>query len=112
LPERYRWTKPGLAVGLMFVPIFNFFWAFVSFPKLARGFNEWRANLPELPIRNVRTLGIWRAVLFVGFFAIGWIPLFGGLVCIADALIFAFYYRGIVHNANLAIKPSLLRAGL
>jgi predicted Ser/Thr protein kinase len=109
LPERYRATTPGRAVGLMFVPLFNFFWAFISFPKLARGFNAWRENLPELPTRDVRTLGIWKAVLFVCFWTIAWIPLLGGVFCVADSIVFGLYYRGITHNANLAIRPALPR---
>jgi hypothetical protein len=107
LPERYRATTPARAVGLMLVPLFNFYWAFISFPKLAGGFNAWRANLPELPVRDVRTLGIWKAVLFVCFWTIAWVPFLGGIVCVADAIVFALYYRGIVFNANLTIRPAL-----
>jgi predicted Ser/Thr protein kinase len=109
LPERYRATTPKRAVGLMFVPLFNFYWAFISFGKLASGFVAWRNNLPQLPVRDMRTLGLWKAILFVCFCTIAWIPLVGGVVCVADLIIFALYYRGIVHNANLAIKPVLPR---
>jgi len=109
LPERYRATTPARAVGFMFIPFFNFYWAFVSFPKLARGFNSWRANLPGLPVRNMQTLGLWKAILFVCFCTIAWIPLVGGIVCVADLIVFALYYRGIAYNANLAIRPAVSR---
>jgi predicted Ser/Thr protein kinase len=107
LPERYRATTPGRAVGFMFIPFFNFYWAFVTFVRLADGFNAWRDNLPGLPARDVRTLGIWKAVLFVLFCTIAWIPGFGGIICLADLILFGLYYRAIVFNANLTIRPSL-----
>ena len=49
LPERFRATSPGQAVGYLFIPLFNFYWAFISFPKLAAGFNNLLAEHPELP---------------------------------------------------------------
>lgn len=103
LPERYRATTPARAVGFMFIPAVNFVWSFRSFVSLARGFSDWRENLPELPVRDVRGLAIAKAILFICFWTIAWIPLLGGLVCIADSIVFGLYYRGIVYNANLAI---------
>jgi predicted Ser/Thr protein kinase len=107
LPERYRATSPSLAVGLMFIPVFNFYWAFISFVKLSSGFNEWRAHLPELPVRNIRGLAIAKAVLFVCFWTIAWIPVLGGAICVADAIVSGLYYRRIVDNASLTFRPPL-----
>lgn len=36
VPETYREFGPGEAVGLLFVPIFNFYWSFRVFPGLSR----------------------------------------------------------------------------
>ena len=105
LPERYRATTPARSVGFLFIPFFAFYWAFVTFPRLADGFNAWRSDLPELPMRNMRGLGVAKAILFVCFFTIGWIPGFGSIFSFADLIVFALYYRGIVFNANLAINP-------
>ncbi len=56
-------------------------------------------------MRNMRGLGVAKAILFVCFFTLGWIPGFGSIVSFADLIVFALYYRGIVFNANLAINP-------
>lgn len=109
LPIRYRATTPGRAVGFMFIPFFNFYWAFITFPKLAAGFNAWQDNLPELPARDALRLGKWKAVLFVLFCTIAWIPGFGGIICVADLVVFWRYYRKIVFNANLTIRPGLAK---
>jgi hypothetical protein len=105
LPERYRTTTPGLAVGLLFIPFFNFYWAFITFVRLADGFNSWRDNLPELPVRDVRGLAIAKAVLFVSFWTLAFIPGLGSILCLVDLAVFALYYQGIVFNANLALNP-------
>ena len=110
LPERYRATTPAQAVGFLFIPFFAFYWAFVTFPRLADGFNAWRSDLPELPMRNMRGLGVAKAILFVCFFTIGWIPGFGSIFSFADLIVFALYYRGITYNANLALDPGGRRA--
>ena len=103
LPERYRATTPGRAVGFMFIPLFNFIWAFISFTKLADGFNAWGADVPGLPIKNMRGLGIAKAIMFFCFWTFGWIP-GGSIVALADVVVFGFYTRGIVFNANLMIR--------
>jgi hypothetical protein len=105
LPERYRATTPGRAVGFLFIPAFNFVWAFITFPRLADGFNAWRADLPGLPMKNMQALGVLKAILFVSFWTIAWIPGYASIVSIVDLIVFGFYYRGIVHNANLT-KPT------
>jgi serine/threonine protein kinase len=100
LPARYRATTPGKAVGLLFVPFFNFYWAFPSFMKLADGFNAVRDEHPELLLRNARELAIAKAVSFVAFWTIGWMWSLVSIVVIIDAALFIAYYRVIVANAN------------
>ena len=112
LPERYRGTTPAKAVGLLFVPVFNFYWAFVSLGRLASGFEAWGKDHPERPIRRARELAIWKAAAFVASWTVGWAlghePYLGGfgvtgIVVIVDAVLFALYYRAVVHNANEVI---------
>jgi predicted Ser/Thr protein kinase len=112
LPERYRGTSPGLAVGLFFVPFFNLYWAFVTFVRLANGFNSWRRDLPELPVKDVRGLAIAKAILFVSVWTIALIPGLGSILNLADLVVFALYYRGIVFNANVAITGGATRPAL
>ena len=112
LPEQYRGTTPAKAVGLLFVPVFNFYWAFISLGKLASGFERWGNDHPERPIRHARELAIGKAAAFVASWTVGWIlgrePYLGGfgitgIVVIIDAVLFALYYRAVVHNANEVI---------
>jgi serine/threonine protein kinase len=100
LPERYRATSPARAVGFMFIPFFNFYWAFVTFPKLAEGFNTPGFEHPEVPMNDARGLGILKAISFVAFWTVAWLPYFASAVALADAIVFALYYRKVVLNAN------------
>jgi Protein kinase domain len=71
LPEKYRATTPARALGFLFVPLFNFYWAFITFPKLATGFNTLKRDHPELPIRNLRAVGIAYAISTVLVLTVG-----------------------------------------
>ena len=44
LPEAHRKTTPGKAVGFLFIPFYNFYWVFVSFPALAKGYHHYGDN--------------------------------------------------------------------
>ncbi len=101
LPERFRATSPAQAVGFMFIPFFNFYWGFISFTKLARGFNDLRAEHPELAMRNLEGLGIAKAILFVCVWTVAFIPGLNSVFGLSDLIIFILFYRGIVANANL-----------
>jgi hypothetical protein len=116
LPERYRGTTPANAVGLLFVPVFNFYWAFVSLGRLASGFEAWGKDHPEHSIRQARALAMGKAAAFVASWTVGWAssrvlsqePYLGGfritgIVVIIDAVLFALYYRAVVRNANEVI---------
>jgi hypothetical protein len=104
LPERYRATTPAQAVGFLFIPLFNFYWAFVSLPKLAEGFNALDFERPELHMKDARGLGVLKAISFVAYWTIAWLPGLAAAVCLADAIVFGLYYYRIGHNANLLIQ--------
>ena len=101
LPERFRATTPARAVGFMFIPFVNFYWAFVSFKKLADGFNAWHRDVPALPVRDGSGWAVAKAILFVAFWTLAWIPGLASIVSLADLIAFVFYYQAIVWNANL-----------
>jgi predicted Ser/Thr protein kinase len=103
LPERYRRTTPGRAVGLLFVPGFNFYWAFVSLGRLAAGFQAWGEDHPGRPIAPASGLAIAKAASFVAYWTIAWLPGLVSIVSVADAVLFWFYYRAVVDNANRVI---------
>jgi serine/threonine protein kinase len=104
LPEPYRATSPARAVGFMFIPFFNFYWAFVTFPKLAEGFNTLGFEHPEVPMNDARGLGILKAISFVAIWTIAWLPYFASVVALADAIVFTLYYRRVAVNANRVIE--------
>jgi hypothetical protein len=103
LPWQYRGTTPGKAVGLLFVPIFNFYWVFVSLGRLAEGYNAVGDARPKLAIRDTSGLAVAKALSFVAVWTIGWLPGLASIVCIADAVIFVLFYRAVAFNANQVI---------
>ena len=103
LPERYRHTTPGQAAGFLFIPVFNFYWVFVSLGRLASGFEAWGADHPDRPIRPAGGLAIAKGASFVAYWSIAWLPGLAALVAIVDAVLFAIYYRAVVFNANQVI---------
>jgi serine/threonine protein kinase len=107
LPERFRATTPSRALGFLFIPLFNFYWAFVSFPKLATGFNALKRERPELAIRNRRGVGIAYAITTVLALTLALNhPGCACLIFVADLVLTFAFYLGIVANANLVIGAS------
>jgi tRNA A-37 threonylcarbamoyl transferase component Bud32 len=108
LPPRYRATTPARAIGFLFIPFFNLYWAFVTFIRLADGFNALRAEHPDWPLKNMRGWAEAKAVLFACYWTLAFVPGFVSLVCLTDFVIFVVFYRGIVHNTNTVIERSRL----
>ena len=106
LPEKYRATTPAKALGFLFIPLFNFYWAFVTFPKLASGFNALKRDRPELAIRNLRGVGFAYAISTVLVFTFGFFPGWGALVLLADLVLTFEFYLGVAANANLLVEGS------
>jgi serine/threonine protein kinase len=107
LPERFRATTPAQALGFLFIPLFNYYWFFISFPKLATGFNALKRERPELPIRNLRGVGIAYAITCVLTFTLalnhdGW----ACPIILADLVLALIFYAGITANANLATEAA------
>ena len=103
LPERHRRTTPGMAAGLLFVPLFNFYWVFVSLHRLASGFEAWGEEHPDRQIKPAGHLAIAKATSFVASWTIGLLPELAVIVAIVDVVLFALYYRAIANNANEVI---------
>jgi serine/threonine protein kinase len=108
LPEKYRATTPAQALGFLFIPLFNFYWAFISFPRLATGFNALKRDWPDLAIRDSTAVGIAYTISMVLEFTVGVIvpPGWGSLFFVTDLVLTLLFYLGIVANANLVIEAS------
>lgn len=99
LPQQFRETTPGKAVGFLFIPFFNFYWAFITWPKLSEGYLRWQQNFGMEAV-NTQGLAITYAVLFVTGLVFSFIPDLSILIGIADLVIFIIYYRAITNIAN------------
>ena len=64
LPEHAARTTPGKAVGFLFIPLFQFLWAFLTFPSLVSDLKKY-ARVNHIPLRRfVPGMGILMAVGF------------------------------------------------
>jgi hypothetical protein len=100
LPERFRAITPGKAVGYLFIPFYNFYWAFISWPKLAEGLVEWQKSVGRPTVTDVRSLAVTYAVIFVCTMTVSLIPGFDILIGIGDLVLFIILYLQIVTAIN------------
>jgi tRNA A-37 threonylcarbamoyl transferase component Bud32 len=108
LPSKHRATSPGKALGFLFIPFFNFYWAFVSFPKLADGYNALRREKGQAPDPVMKVLGVAYAVHFIICWTIAWYPLIGLGACIIETVLFLLFYQRVVNSVKkcLALPES------
>lgn len=105
LPEPYRATTPGKAVGFLFIPIFNLYWMFVCWPKLALGVLEWQKAEWRNNPGNVRPYdgggsAIALAILALCGSTLGLIPGLGILIGIAHMIVYIIFYKKTVSTIN------------
>lgn len=113
LPLEYRATSPGKAVGFLFIPVFNLYWAFVSWVKLADGFEVWQRE-SKVPMRyTMRGLGITQAVFFCLPYLLLPLPLYlpypiismiSIALGVASLTVFGLFYFNVVAAANQLIS--------
>jgi CBS domain containing-hemolysin-like protein len=101
LPSGYRKTAPEKAVGFLFIPFYNFYWFFISYPCLASGYYKFGKNNNISEIQEQDELAIAYAILSIcnTFFIL--IPLIRSVTYIAAFVIFVLFYKRIVSYANL-----------
>ena len=87
-------TSPGFAVGLLFVPIFNMYWAFVSYPGLATGLSGQRGSGPGYGLGI--TLGVLTVLSTIGAV----VPGAGVLLSPAWFVVWFFFVHVMVGMAN------------
>ncbi len=114
LPEPFRTTTPGKAVGFLFIPFYNLYWALVSWPKLAEGLEKWELSLGRRSPTfsdSTKELAQSFAVLFIfnqlsvlfAFFGHTH-PLLDILVTTADLCIFIVLYKSITSRMNAILS--------
>ena len=109
LPEAHRKTTPGKAVGFLFIPFFNFYWVFVSFPALAKGYYSYGKQVNDPEIKDMSGLGIAYAVLFVvGFWIASPTPALTALtagVGIAEVMFLGIGYAALFVGGFASASP-------
>lgn len=99
IPKEIAATTPGLAIGLLFVPIFNLYWYFVSFYSLAKNVNQ---TLEERGIKSDRVnaeLAIAMAICLL----MTALPTVG-LFAVVGAIIFLLVYMRAVALALESLR--------
>lgn len=111
LPIEYRATSPGKAVGYLFIPFYNLYWAFISWVKLADGYEVWQRESKATMKYTMRGLGITQAILFcLPFLLLPVLPLYlqypiiSIAIGIASLTVFGLFYFNVVTAANRLIS--------
>jgi len=93
VPKEIARTTPGKAIGFLFIPFFNFYWAFVSYMGLAEDLNKAKGG------KNYRALGIAIAILFICSWTLTWMPFVSTLIEIPSFILWVIYTKGVVAQA-------------
>lgn len=101
LPSQFARTTPGKAVGMLFVPFYNFYWVFPSVVGLAQDYRAWAAKTGTSGVKNYYGIGLALSVLFICQWVLIWIPILGGLLALASFVLWILFYMEIVKYANL-----------
>jgi hypothetical protein len=103
LPSGYRnQITPEKAIGFLFIPFYNFYWFFISYPCLASGYYRCGQQNNISEIKNQRGLAIAYAILSVCNIVFIFIPVLRSTTLIAGFVIFVLFYNRIISYANLA----------
>lgn len=105
LPPELRATTPGKAVGFMFIPLFNLYWVFVSYPKLAEGIIRWQKREGIPPVENLKMQALTYAVLYVCMMTLG---MFSSVIDIlasfCAAVVFVLFYKSAAESLNQLVE--------
>jgi hypothetical protein len=101
VPERFRRTTPGKAVGFLFIPFFIFYWYFPSYAGLAEDVSKATGRPSSFG------LGITFAILSIVIWFVTWIPFLGLLFMIGRYVIWLLYVRSMARDINKMIESSV-----
>lgn len=101
IPREWARTSPDLAIGLMFVPLFNMYWVFVAMHGLARDLNRLLDELGLSGPRVNETLTLSYCILIV----CSWLP-YLGLLAALTAVVLNLIAVYQIKNAAIAVIRS------
>jgi hypothetical protein len=100
VPIKHRRTTPGKAVGYLFIPFFNLYWLFISFPALAKGFSNYAREAKDTEIGDQSNLAIAYAVVTIFSLGFSFINGLASVMLIASLILFIVFYRAMVAYSN------------
>lgn len=100
LPQKYRATTPVKAIGFLLIPFFNFYWAFISFPKLVDGFQQWQQDRGITPAPDMRHISMAFTITFVAGLLSTYLGYLGIIALVMEATLFGMYYVRVVRMAK------------
>ncbi|HMO15165.1 MAG TPA: hypothetical protein PKD64_03900 [Pirellulaceae bacterium] len=96
LPASHSRTTPGLAVGLLFIPIFNLYWMFQAFWGWTQDFNRYIAasgsNVKQAPQGLAMTICI--------FTLLSMIPLLGIVFALLNQILLLVFVSKAINSVN------------
>ena len=118
LPEKYRSTTPGRAVGLVFVPFYHLYWYYVTYPGLAKGLREWNKEVSGKVAHTGFKLGYGIAIVLTLYFVKAIVNLFfpmslhlnfyisAGLLA-ATVVLMVVYYKHVIQAIHSLRKQTI-----
>lgn len=96
IQDGYARTTPGKAIGFMFIPLFNLYWAFQAIWGYSKDYNEYlrRYSIPAKPLSE----GLFLTACILPL--VSWIPFVGGLIGIACFVISIIMINSICDAIN------------
>ncbi len=111
VPDGFARLTPGKAVGYLFIPFYNLYWAFPSFGGLGSDCAMVATKKGLRGFSALPGLGLTYAILWVVNFVAQHIPVLGFFTAVADFVIWLLFYSSVVRLLNgLAMAESEPRA--
>lgn len=96
IQSEYSTTTPGLAVGLLFVPLFNYYWIFRAYYCWAKDFNKLvRGRSLHIP-QTSESLPLIICILTI----CGIIPFIGMLIGVVNLILMAVFLNNAINGVN------------
>ena len=100
VPEGFARLTPGKSVGFLFIPFFNFYWAFPSFGGLGSDCAMVASKRGLRGFTALPGLGLTYAILFVVNLPLQNVPVLGMFTAVAQFVIWLLFYSGVVKLLN------------